>query len=239
MYKQVLEDIGFFDYQDKLDAMYSRGVDYLEGFIKQTETSPFHLIKQSSGQIISNVLVIDIGGTNNRAAFYDQEGICKPLFSLFNEDLLPEKLSDYPLNDFFQFIIDICSKELVEVQRIAVIWSNNLEHYEIPGKGIGGKVSGREKHNKNEWFLEKVADRDDIAEIFLKKLRDNNYNPEAFVIMNDTTATFFAEPDAYGAMIVSTGINASYFYEGDIYNPELGNNLARSLCERCRWARHR
>lgn len=184
-------------------------------------------------------ILIDIGGTSTKVGIREViestgNAEWRVLFEDHNEDFKGRAVPGNSLERFASAVAERVARYLPEELRnkrvelgLGVIWSNALESFFVPGKGVCGRIAGRANYTKHEWFIDDVSDGDDVSDIFLRSFSQLDIHAHRTIIANDTPLTLKAVRGADAGMVASTGVNATLVIEDSsefrsLYNAEMG-----------------
>ncbi len=245
---EFLKRANFYDYKDqfktllKLGArgMKAAGSEQPGAFSRDNSHVPLASVDVARG---TKSLLIDVGGSHVRISLRvvdgDGQTALVPLADIpHKESRLSSKkgFDGDPLQRFASYLAHRGYEKLEErriktseINGVAVIWSNAMKCAPIEGtgiKGVTGTVTDREgSYRKNEWFIGKLQNGDDIGAALLGALGKKGIAPEVFLLLNDTTATAKAYgglDKVDGAGIASTGANETDVIDGKIVSTEAG-----------------
>lgn len=173
-------------------------------------------------------LAIDCGGTNTRASLFEVSGDGREHFTPIFKRPHDHSVGSIPFDIYCRTIFkDVANSGITRIDGIAIVWSNDFTPTTLQGsvKGSSAVVTGKDSgvsYRKREPFLAELKDGDDIGHYFLKAAREMGFDPEAFVVVNDTIAVACARSGSVGGVVVSSGANATSVKDGFLTNLEAG-----------------
>lgn len=156
------------------------------------------------------VLVLDAGGTNFRAAIVEFSENNDPLISDFRKRGMPGVEKEYSYDEFFDTIADFIADLAVKVDRIGFCFSYPM----IKTADKDGRLIAFSKEIKAPEVVGKLIGRGVLDALNKRGIS----NIKHIVLLNDTVATLLAGKaagksgayDSFIGLILGTGVNASY-----------------------------
>lgn len=188
-------------------------------------------------------IALDVGGTHTKAAlahFAPAGESWRVLFDIENVDLIDSASSRLPIESFCTRVAAQCGAAITQsgytpsaVRSVSVVWSNQIESAPVLKQGVAG-VTGLVNgiaagtYRKSEWFVSGLHDGYDLGTLFLESFQCAGFQPQVFLMGNDTVFTLTALPGAHAGVVASSGGNCTDVgVAGDeqefIFNTELGS----------------
>lgn len=241
--KKKLEEIGFYQLEDKRDLLCNQAIEYAKNAgnenIKSFESFPSFIPTKTPVDRNDIQLITDIGGTSTKVALRDttSDGVdWTVLFEEKNIDLKPKKVVIKSFESFSYSLAKLIADKIAElkikpiqISAVAFIWSNAIINKPRNDNAISAFVTDIESYKKGEWFIADLKNEDDLGGMLLKALKDVGFKPKQFLITNDAPLTMKALVNANGGMVASTGLNGTLIRKINnteiICNGELGGRF--------------
>ena len=169
-------------------------------------------------------IALDVGGTHTKAAlahFAPSGESWRVLFDIENVDLIGSAPSKLPIESFCTRVATQCGAAIrqsgytpIAVRSVSVVWSNQIESAPVTKQGVvgvTGLVNGitAGTYRKSEWFVSGLHDGYDLGTLFLESFQRVGFQPQVFLMGNDTVFTLTALPGAYAGVVASSGGNCT------------------------------